>query len=233
MQAIRQLGPSVLFAVISLLLTIGILSTALAEKQIDQSPPAETAGNLPVSTPTEAPSQMLPTPGLLPSATVSTSPIQNATIPAPTSTLIYDPTTIAGSTLTLIPCGAPAGWISYTVRSGDNLFRLGLAYRIPVPELQNANCLGYSTQIIVGEKLFVPNVPTSTPAITNTLTPTTTQTPTSTSTITATTLPSTSTATSTATATATLALPTETPTPTDTATATSTPTFTDTPSSTP
>lgn len=224
MQSLRQLGPSILFAAISLLLTIGVLSTALAEKRIDQTPPTEIDTNLLMSGPTEAPPQTLSTPGMLSSETVISSPAHTTTIPAPTSTEIYAQMTIAGSTLTLIPCGAPAGWITYTVKSGDNLFRLGLAYRITVTQLQNANCLGISTHIIVGQKIYVPNVSTSTPAITNTLTPTITRTPTLTSS------PTTIPATATFTTTPTLALPTETPTPTDTATATSTPTSTDTPS---
>ncbi|NQU30601.1 MAG: LysM peptidoglycan-binding domain-containing protein, partial [Anaerolineae bacterium] len=120
----------------------------------------------------------------------------------------------------LIPCGVPAGWITYTVKSGDNLFRIGLAYRVTVADLQSANCLGYSTGIIIGKNIYVPNVPTSTPAITNTLMPTATHTSTST----------TQPPTQTSTATATMALPTNTPAPTNTATVTSSPTFTLTPS---
>ncbi|MCP4140389.1 MAG: LysM peptidoglycan-binding domain-containing protein [Chloroflexi bacterium] len=139
-------------------------------------------------------------------------------------TQIYVPTV---PTLTPIPCGAPSGWISYTVKTGDNLYRIGLAYRVSVSQLQNANCLGYSTQITVGQKLRVPNVPTSTPAITNTLTPTQTTTPIASETYTATaTSIFTETPTETATATATLAEPTLTPTATNTENPTLTPTNT-------
>ncbi len=84
-------------------------------------------------------------------------------------------------TATPIPCGAPRNWtMSYYVKSGDNLYQIGLKYRVSVQELQLANCLGYSTQIKVGQRLFVPNVPTSTPAVTNTppATPTSSHTPT-------------------------------------------------------
>ena len=231
MQTLRQLGPSVLFAAISLLLTLGVLSTALAEKRINQTIP-ETAISIPLSSPTDAPAQTLPAPGLLPSATLIfsptpellpsatmiSSPTLNAILPSPTSTGTIIP---AGAILTLPPCGAPTGWIAYTVKDGDNLFRIGLAYRISVAQLQNANCLGFSTQIITGQNLYVPNVQTSTPAITITSSPTSTQTPTLTST--ATTIPPTATNT----ATPTLALPTETPTP-NPATATSSPTLPDT-----
>ncbi len=55
-------------------------------------------------------------------------------------------------------CGPPAGWKTYRVKSGDNLFRIGLAYDLTVPEIQFANCLGNSTLIITGQILYVPNV---------------------------------------------------------------------------
>lgn len=87
-------------------------------------------------------------------------------------------------TVTVIPCGPFAGWVrTYTVKPGDNLFRISLLYRTTVPQLQRANCMGASTTIFVGQVLWVPNVPTSTPGVTifpNT--PTSTFTPTATST---------------------------------------------------
>lgn len=89
-------------------------------------------------------------------------------------------------TVTVIPCGPPASWIkAYSVKSGDNLYRISLLYRTTVKELQSANCMGSSTNINVGQVLWVPNVPTSTPAVTNTNTPVpATATPTKTSTVT-------------------------------------------------
>ena len=82
-------------------------------------------------------------------------------------------------TVTVIPCGPPFGWIkAYTVKAGDNLFRISLLYRTTVTQLQSANCMGSSTNINVGLVMWVPNVPTSTPEITitrtNTATPTNT-----------------------------------------------------------
>ncbi len=68
-------------------------------------------------------------------------------------------------TRTAIPCGAPAGWIQYIVQPSDTLFHISQLYRTTVSALQNANCLGYSTTIYAGQKLWVPNVPTSTPGI--------------------------------------------------------------------
>ena len=119
-------------------------------------------------------------------------------------------------TATPIPCGAPFGWVQYIVQSGDNLYRISQLFRVTVSELQQANCLGYSTTIYTGQKLWVPNVATSTPPATpiiiefDTLTPV----PTNTSTPTSTSEP---------TSTATSAPPSATPTPTPTPTPTMTP----------
>ena len=67
-------------------------------------------------------------------------------------------------TVTVIPCGPPFGWVrGYTVRPGDTLFRIALAYNITYPQLQRANCMGSSTTIYTGQRLWVPNVPTRTP----------------------------------------------------------------------
>jgi LysM repeat protein len=78
-------------------------------------------------------------------------------------------------TVTVIPCGPFAGWIkAYRVNPGDNLYRISLLYRTTVSRLQRANCMGSSTIIYVGQLLWVPNVPTSTPGVTivpNTNTP--------------------------------------------------------------
>ena len=72
------------------------------------------------------------------------------------------------ATVTAIPCGPFAGWVrAYTVQPGDNLFRISLSYGTTVPHLQRANCLGTSTTIFTGQRLWVPNVPTLTPGITN------------------------------------------------------------------
>lgn len=88
-------------------------------------------------------------------------------------------------TVTVIPCGPPFNWIkAHTVQAGENLYRISLLYRTTVPQLQSANCMGASTIIHVGQVLWVPNVPTSTPAIPITNTNTITTTPTNTFTVT-------------------------------------------------
>ena len=68
-----------------------------------------------------------------------------------------------------IPCGPPSGWVYYIVKKGDTLYSIGRAYGVSVSQLQRANCLGSSTTIRIGQKLYVPNVtpiqPSSTPTI--------------------------------------------------------------------
>lgn len=75
---------------------------------------------------------------------------------------IYVP---APPTNTVAACGAPFGWVRYTVQPGDNLYRISLLYRITVTELKQANCLT-SDVISVGQLLWVPNTVTSTPPAT-------------------------------------------------------------------
>jgi LysM repeat protein len=67
-------------------------------------------------------------------------------------------------TVTVIPCGPPFGWVrNYVVRRGDTLFSIALSYNITYPQLQRGNCMGSSTTIYAGQRLWVPNVPTRTP----------------------------------------------------------------------
>src|SRR5215213_8031158 len=67
-------------------------------------------------------------------------------------------------TVTVIPCGPPAGWVrNHVVQPGDNLYRIALSYGTTYPALQRANCMGSSVTIYAGQLLWVPNVPTHTP----------------------------------------------------------------------
>jgi LysM repeat protein len=92
------------------------------------------------------------------------------------NTILYLPPSPPTATATVLPsptrlpCGPPWSWIHYTVRQGDTLFRLSLAYGVSVPDLVFANCLD-SNFIRLGEILFVPNVPTRVPPPTNTPVP--------------------------------------------------------------
>ncbi len=82
-------------------------------------------------------------------------------------------------TVTVIPCGPPAGYVKrHVVQPGDNLYRIALSYGITYPQLQRANCMGSSTTIYAGQRLWVPNIPTRTPVPGVTIIPTfTTATP--------------------------------------------------------
>ncbi|HLO27498.1 MAG TPA: LysM peptidoglycan-binding domain-containing protein [Anaerolineales bacterium] len=76
-------------------------------------------------------------------------------------------------TVTVIPCGPPAGWVkAHTVQPGDNLYRIAVSYGITYPQLQRGNCMGNSTTIYAGQRLWVPNVPTLTPVPGVTIVPT-------------------------------------------------------------
>lgn len=67
-------------------------------------------------------------------------------------------------TVTVIPCGPPTGWVrAHVVQPGDTLFRIALSYGTTYPQLQRANCMGSSTIIYSGQRLWVPNLPTRTP----------------------------------------------------------------------
>ena len=126
-------------------------------------------------------------------------------------------------TVTIVPCGHPAGWVrTHIVQAGDNLYRIALSYGLTYPQLQRANCMGSSTTIYAGQRLWVPNIPTRTPVPgvtiipdfpteTSSATATTTSAPTSTNTATAT-EPPTATSTTIPTATSTVtAFPTQAP----------------------
>ena len=95
----------------------------------------------------------------------------------PTSTSTYQPTATR--------CQAPpSGWVTYTVVAGDTLYSIAVSYGLTVPELQAANCMGSSTEIYIGEVVWVPNIPTVTPIFSNTPHPSNTMTPSSSPTVT-------------------------------------------------
>lgn len=86
-------------------------------------------------------------------------PSAGMTATSPVPTLYVSPI----PTRTSIPCGAPYGWVRYTVQPGDTLYHIATSYGITTEQLQRANCLGSSTTIRIGQLLWVPNLPTRTP----------------------------------------------------------------------
>jgi LysM repeat protein len=79
--------------------------------------------------------------------------------------ITYTPSIVPTLSLTISPtttrCLPPRGWVKYTVKPGDTLTRLSGLYRVSVWELRRANCLT-SDFIRAGQRLYVPNVATST-----------------------------------------------------------------------
>lgn len=75
-------------------------------------------------------------------------------------------------TVVVIPCSPPSTWVkTHIVQPGDNLYRIALSYGLTYPQLQQGNCMGSSTTIYAGQRLWVPNIPTRTtvPGVTITL----------------------------------------------------------------
>jgi LysM repeat protein len=94
----------------------------------------------------------------------SVNPIAGSELQVP----ILHPTSVVGY------CPAPPGWILHTVQPGENLFDLSLVTHVHVPDLQAANCLGSSTKIIAGQRLYLPFIPYSPPSYTAVFPPTVT-----------------------------------------------------------
>jgi LysM repeat protein len=105
--------------------------------------------------PTQTPAATLATATATPTRTpaATPTPIPTATPRSRTATPTPDP---PGDD-TGEACIVPSGWVPYTVRQGDNLFRVGLRYGETAGDLLDANCLS-GTTIEVGDILYVPPV---------------------------------------------------------------------------
>jgi uncharacterized repeat protein (TIGR01451 family) len=62
------------------------------------------------------------------------------------------------SEISYICPGPPAGWVTYTVQSGETLYDIGLYTDATIAVLQTANCLSTPNQIYSGQKLYVPPI---------------------------------------------------------------------------
>lgn len=112
-------------------------------------------------------------PGTLLYLPVSPTQEPSFTPPPALPTVAVPPTTAVQPTIaaaTRPACGAPSGWVLYTVQPQDTLFRLANAYGITVSQLQRANCIS-GTLIRAGTRIYVPNVATRTPTVTLTNVP--------------------------------------------------------------
>lgn len=78
------------------------------------------------------------------------------------------------------PASAQTCLAQYTVKPGDNLFRIGLAYNVPWPAIAAANKLANPSLIFPGQVLCIPASTTATAGPSATLGPTATAQPTNT-----------------------------------------------------
>jgi LysM repeat protein len=148
MQAARQLGSGLFYALISIVLVVGGLSLALAENKITASA---------TSTPSSPPRQQT----LPPISSTQVSPTQvnpTQTGHATTPTNLPSPTQTSPVITNCIP---PSGWIFITVRSGESLSSLAAHYRITPEQLAEANCLS-AQSLPPGYGIYVPPLPANT-----------------------------------------------------------------------
>jgi LysM repeat protein len=87
-----------------------------------------------------------------------------------------------------VPVGAQNCASQYTVKAGDNLYRIGVAHGVPWPQIAAANNLANPNLIFVGQVLCIPVAGTAAPTATGP-TPTRTNTPAATATVAATATP--------------------------------------------
>lgn len=131
-----------------------------------------TIGDASALTPDEAAEVASPTP-------IVVQPMETKAQPATVTATNVPPT--SRPTATAATCQIRSGWVPYAVRSGDTLFKIGLAVGRTIDELQAGNCLRTSA-LEVGQTLYLPSLPprepqpSATPA--NTLAPTAGPTPT-------------------------------------------------------
>jgi hypothetical protein len=97
-------------------------------------------------------------PGALPGTIIYLPPPP----PTLTPTITFTPTISLTPTITLRPCDYPQGWVRYSLKSGDTLFKLGVLFRTSEVDLLTGNCLSFGTALHAGDILMVPTSPTAT-----------------------------------------------------------------------
>ncbi len=89
-------------------------------------------------------------------------------LPAPpptlTPTITSTPTITQTPTITLRACDYPEGWVRYSLKPGDSLFKLGVLFRTSEVDLLTGNCLSFGTALHAGDIMLVPAPSTATVA---------------------------------------------------------------------
>ncbi len=154
MQAARQVGSGLLYALISIIVVVGGFSLALAENR-----PA--SGTTPPPSLTAVPQTQTSLPATqTPITTFPTISPSNSQLP----TNIPSPTNIPAPTQTasvLVNCIHPSGWILITLQPGVSVSSLAAQYRITPERLAQANCLS-TLSLPAGYGIYVPPLPVST-----------------------------------------------------------------------
>jgi LysM repeat protein len=107
--------------------------------------PSQTTSPQPTATPTQTAA-----PSLTPTATPTPSP-------SPTPSITASLTSTTGPTQ-CVPT-PPAGWVNYTIQSGDTVSGLASSRGITIEQLLTANCLTDPRRIIAGQTIFLPPAP--------------------------------------------------------------------------
>lgn len=171
MQGVRQAASGLIYALISVVLVLGSLAVAVAERNAVSAPaptasarPAATLASTVTAAATATPSQV---PATLPSTSTSApSPAHVSTTALSYPSLAPTRRPATATRPVTITCGPFAGWVkAYVVQSGDTLFHIATLYSTTVTNLQRANCKTGNV-IYVGEWLWVPNVATATAGVT-------------------------------------------------------------------
>jgi hypothetical protein len=97
-------------------------------------------------------------PGALPGTIIYLPPPPPTLTPTITST----PTITFTPTITLRPCDYPQGWVRYSLKPGDTLFKLGVLFKTNEVDLITGNCLPFGTALHAGDIMMVPTLPTAT-----------------------------------------------------------------------
>jgi hypothetical protein len=99
-------------------------------------------------------------PGALPGTIIYLPPLPPTLTPTITST----PTITFTPTITLRACEFPQGWVRYSLKPGDTLFKLGVLFKTSEVEIITSNCLSFGTALHAGDILMVPSIATATPS---------------------------------------------------------------------